>query len=733
VAFGATADGDNVKIPVYSLVGGELQITSHFSLGSRNKGYHEKGKKEPGLFLPGRSPKPGETWLIVEGVKDAATLHHLGYHAAGLPTCQMARYHVEFFRGVHVIIVPDLDSAGQKGAERTGGLLYGVAASIRVAKLLGEYKDSNGDDVRDVYNRGAGEQLVRDAIETATTWEPSAIGEADEDDQRPTLLLSVANEASITYKVLQYLGQLGWNTPWLHHNDLERCKIYQRGGVLVDAVRCDGRKKGSLSISPGTVLIRQIPAAILRERIGQAVVLLRKQVMPSQDISEVPTAPPKHLIDSILQRHQYDGLLKVLHGVVTSPTLRPNGSVLQSPGYDSDTGLLYHPSGSFPKVPQQCSREEAKANAEHIRSVAVKDFPFQSDEDYAAWLSYLLTLLCRHLIGGTTPAFVVTANVRGSGKSLLMDVASVIALGTTAARSSYSADDSEMRKVLTTIALEGVPAVLFDNLATGFGNAAIDAFLTSETWKDRLLGSNKSTGDLPNNAVIAATGNNVSLTGDASRRVLPIRLLSAHERPETRNDFEQRDLLGYLSGVRGELVVRALQIVQAYIQAGRPLQPGGEWGGFQNWADLIRGAVLWTTGSDPMTTRMEAIEQDASLEELGLIHAAIDEAMKDGYRDGVSASQLVTMIHMELHGAPRYPAICEAVELVCNGRPTSQKLGKRLQLYKKRVLNGRFLVAIDNKKTKVNTWVLRGGDKPSAAQCQESVVESQDSDYSEAY
>jgi hypothetical protein len=121
------------------------------------------------------------------------------------------------------------------------------------------------------------------------------------------------------------------------------------------------------------------------------------------------------------------------------------------------------------------------------------------------------------------------------------------------------------------------------------------------------------------------------------------------------------------------------------------------------------------------------------LEELGLIHAAIDEAMKDGYRDGVSASQLVTMIDMELGGSPRYPAIREAVELVCNGRPTSQKLGRRLKLYTRRVLNGRFLIAIDNKNTKVNTWVLRGGDRPSAAQRQESVVESQDSDYPEAY
>jgi len=738
-AYGAVPSQEyrnQVEVPQYSIVDGELQTRGRFRFGCRGKGYNQTGITEPGIFLPnGKSPQPGETWLVVEGPKDAATLHHLGYNAAGLPGYKLGSRHVEFFRGVDVVIVPDLDQAGRKGAEKSGGLIYGVAASVKIARLPGEFRDSKGDDVRDVLQRESGEKLIHAAIAAATKFEPSAIGESDEDDQRPALLLSALDEAKITYKVLRYLGQLGWETPWIHPNDVERCKVYQRAGVLVDAVRCDARKKRGLTISAGTVLIREIPPAILRERIGQAVQLYKTQTTPTGGLADLPATPPKQLIDALIHRHQYDGLVKVLHGVVTTPTLRPDGTVLQTPGYDSATGLLYTPSGQFPKVPERCSREEAKANAEHIRQVAVTDFPFQQDEDFAAWLAYLLTLLCRHLIDGTTPAFIVTANVRGSGKSLLMDVANVIALGTTAARSSYSADDAEMRKVLTTIVMEAVPAVLFDNLATGFGGAAIDAYLTGETWKDRILGSNKSTGELPIHGVIAATGNNVVLVGDASRRVLPIRLLSEHERPETRNDFAQRDLLGYLSEVRGGLVVRALQIVQAYIQAGRPMQPKGEWGGFQNWADLIRGAVVWATGVDAMATRMEALQQDSSLEELGVIHESINEAAKAaGYSRGVTAVELVNLAEQRFGESPRYPIIHEAVELVCNGKPNSQKLGKRLQHYKKRMLGGRYLIANENKKTKVNTWVLRGEEAASVPKTQEAVVESQDSDYySEAF
>ena len=48
------------------------------------RGLCEKGKPS-GVFLPGRAPQPGETWYIVEGVKDAAALYALGYLVVGMP------------------------------------------------------------------------------------------------------------------------------------------------------------------------------------------------------------------------------------------------------------------------------------------------------------------------------------------------------------------------------------------------------------------------------------------------------------------------------------------------------------------------------------------------------------------------------------------------------------------------------------------------------------------------
>ena len=63
------------RVDVYNEQGA---IHSYFDLTRNGKGWFKKRNSgEPttsGMFFPGRLPKPGEHWLIVEGVKDAAAL-----------------------------------------------------------------------------------------------------------------------------------------------------------------------------------------------------------------------------------------------------------------------------------------------------------------------------------------------------------------------------------------------------------------------------------------------------------------------------------------------------------------------------------------------------------------------------------------------------------------------------------------------------------------------------------
>jgi len=157
--YGAKAIGTHsVKLPAYGPDGARCTMMSMSARGG--KGKFDYGKPA-GLFFPHdengvRVPQPGETWYVVEGPKDAAALHDLGLLAVGLNTCRLAAKFARLFADVDVVLVPDRDRAGEEGAEHSARVLRGVAASVRVAALPSESKDSGGDDVRDILRRPDG-------------------------------------------------------------------------------------------------------------------------------------------------------------------------------------------------------------------------------------------------------------------------------------------------------------------------------------------------------------------------------------------------------------------------------------------------------------------------------------------------------------------------------------------------------------------------------------------------
>jgi hypothetical protein len=170
VAYGAKqVNGNAISLPAY---GPEGQTCTNFQMKvGAGKGLFSKGRPA-GLFFPHvdgkvRLPESGETWLIVEGPKDAAALHGMGYLSCGLNTCRMAAKFARLFTGVDVVLVPDRDQAGVEGANFSARVLRGVAAAVRIAVLPAEFTEKEGADVRDVLRGKDGEALVRQAIEDA--------------------------------------------------------------------------------------------------------------------------------------------------------------------------------------------------------------------------------------------------------------------------------------------------------------------------------------------------------------------------------------------------------------------------------------------------------------------------------------------------------------------------------------------------------------------------------------
>lgn len=184
-AFGAAVDRGAVVVPMF---GPDGQQCSTFTLKPGGaKGLCEKGKPS-GLFLPGRTPQAGETWCIVEGVKDSAALHALGFDAAGLPSSALSPKFARLFAGVNVVLVPDRDRAGENGAGKSARAMHGITASLRIAVLPAEFAESGGADVRDVLRMPDGEKLLRQAIADAKPWEPAECDqENDAADDEPNL------------------------------------------------------------------------------------------------------------------------------------------------------------------------------------------------------------------------------------------------------------------------------------------------------------------------------------------------------------------------------------------------------------------------------------------------------------------------------------------------------------------------------------------------------------------
>ena len=286
----------------------------------------------------------------------------------------------------------------------------------------------------------------------------------------------------------------------------------------------------------------------------------------------------------------------------------------------------------------------------------------------------------------------------------LSNAASLIAYGRRASRKSYTSDDTEMRKVITATAIAATPSVLFDNLDGQLGSSALDAAITSSTWCDRVLGQSRMTGDLAIRTVWTATGNNLSFGSDMARRVLPIRLQSHLEMPEDRSGFVHSDLISWIRANRASLAVAALTVLRAYFTAECPLQPAGEWGSFEEWSAIIRGAIVWAGGTDPLSTRVTATSDDDSATLLKKLILGIEQA--DPSKAGLTTKEIARLTLEREVAAVDNEALFEAVSEICGDRFNGRKFGHRVAKLSRRVWNGRYIEG-DSAGGGVKRWRIR--------------------------
>ena len=387
--------------------------------------------------------------------------------------------------------------------------------------------------------------------------------------------------------------------------------LYQRGSFLVRPAWEDYRLPGGEIVKAKRLV--QVTTYHIMEQMGRSAVFLKYRKTAK---TWAPFSPTFELAQMYLGR---EGMWKLrpLAGVVSAPTLRADGSILQTPGYDPQTQIIYNPEGvEYPVIPENPTKDDA-LRALAVLAEPIAKFPFIDETARAAMLTAMLTACIRRSLPAA-PAFALDAPTQGTGKGKLQSILAALAEGHKATPISAADGEAELEKRIDSELLCGAPILSIDNVVVPLGNDKLATILTEPIVACRVLGKSK-TPRTPTGALVTITGNNLVILSELGRRTIRIRIDSAMEKPWDRQfDFDPVELV---LRDRARYVTAALIILRAHHVAGRPA-PGGAFGSFETWYAWIVGALAWLGCENPKQTVEVTTAEDPAL----MAHAAVIDA-----------------------------------------------------------------------------------------------------------
>src|SRR3990170_823283 len=309
---------------------------------------------------------------ITEGIRKADALTSAGAFTLGL-------YGVWNWRGMDeggaICRLPEWDEIA---LNRVTYVVFDSDVMVKPAvqkalERLGRWLEMRGSEVWYIYLEDIeGEkQGIDDYL--ARGYDLDELIEKAEDTVRglPTVAVGGDQLRDTTQDVLRTL---------IHANNPEP-QVFQRG---MDLLRIPLDSEGVPIVEPFT-------SVTLRGHMS----LVADYVRLTSNNKRVNVWPPTDLPGQVLGMPEKDGI-PTLKGITESPTIRPDGSILDHPGYDSVTQLVHVPSRDL-EVPGVPDRPTLKDRRDAIRMIdkLLTDFPFESDADRANTYAFLLTPILR--------------------------------------------------------------------------------------------------------------------------------------------------------------------------------------------------------------------------------------------------------------------------------------------------------------------------------------------------
>ena len=466
-------------------------------------------------------------------------------------------------------------------------------------------------------------------------------------ESRPAIVITNRQLRELTEEFIEAL---------LPHNNPPR--LFHSGGQLARIVRDD----------TGRLRIEFLKVDGVRHLMSHVADWMRET---NQGLKS--TNPPVVVAKDLLVR-EWDEL-PALTGIITAPTLRPDGTLLDQPGYDPATGLYLDPDGLLiPALPEHPTDDDVAAARDLLLGDLLGDFAFVDEASRANALAMVLTIGLRDCVPGLVPMALIDAPVMGSGKTFLVNIAALIATGRPARLTAAPTDnDEELRKRITAILLQGEKIIVFDNLSTTLTSSLLSQALTSNHWSDRILGYSQMMNIEPH-VTWVTTGNNITLGGDLPRRCYPIKLDPKVAQPWKR-EFQRPNLDEWVLENRGRLLGAILTLARAWFDRGRPTDDAPQWGSYQPWTRMMHGimSVARVPGFlDNLSELTEATDEE-SLGWLRLLTACREHF---GQRYFASAEMAV---YLQFSGIELPPTLAASLGMAKDGQMQASRLAKRLR------------------------------------------------------
>lgn len=454
--------------------------------------------------------------------------------------------------------------------------------------------------------------------------------------------------------------------------------IYRRGPHLSRVARLESEGSASgVRRDAGSCVLLPVNALYMTERLARVAQVVTKD----RKGRIVPTDPKPYYSSHVIARAG-DWTFRPLRGIVNHPTLRPDLSLLSTPGYDDASGIIFDPCGvEFPPIADAPTRDDALAAIALFDPLLI-GFPFEGVDDRAVALSAILTGLIRRAFP-SAPIHGFDATTAGTGKTLLAETCGVIIVGRKPPSMTMGRTAEEFEKRLASSGLAGDEVLLIDNADLPLEGDFLCSFVSQEFVQTRILGSHQ-TKTLPAGGLVLVTGNNIVYSGDVSRRAVTCRMDAKVERPDLRQfNFDPRELA---REGRGVLVAAGLTIVRAYVAAGRP-HPLPKVGSFEDW-NVVREAIAWLGYGDCAATRARIFEHDPKRNELAEL---LSEWYTAAGEDAITLADIRSRAESTDTVLTYQPLLQALIEL--SGRPmfNSRSIGKRLLTMRNRIVGGLML------------------------------------------